>query len=214
MVRVTLTIDNGPTVGVTENVLETLRKKDVTATFFVVGEQVTRPGGQDLVARIHGEGHRVGNHTFTHSVLFGEEPNQAKVIAEIDRTQDALGPFGEERLFRPFAGGGCLDHRVMSRTAYDHLSARRYTMVLWNSIPQDWIDPEGWHETALEHLGMNDWTVTIIHDRPTGAMDRLGTFIERARDRGVEFRADFPVGLMPLVAGEKRLPIDDLLSDR
>jgi peptidoglycan/xylan/chitin deacetylase (PgdA/CDA1 family) len=212
--KVTLTFDNGPTPGVTEKVLDVLGAHGIAATFFAVGENIIRPGGRDLIARTHGEGHRVGNHTFTHSLLFGWEPDQAKVISEIDRTQAALGEFGGERLFRPFGGGGKLDGRLMSRTAFDHLSTQGYTMVLWNSIPGDWEDPEGWPDTALRHIEDNDWTVTIVHDLPTGAMDALGRFIAMALDKGAEFRSDFPADLVPLVAGEKRFAIDDILSDR
>jgi peptidoglycan/xylan/chitin deacetylase (PgdA/CDA1 family) len=211
--KATLTIDNGPTPGVTEHVLDILRKHNLTATFFVVGENVVRPGGRDLIARIHDEGHRLGNHTFTHSVLFGSAPDQAVVISEIERTQAALGPFGTERLFRPFAGVGNLDQSVMSRTALEYLSTQEYTMVLWNSIPGDWKDPQGWPDTAVRHIVENDWTVTVVHDLPTGAMDALERFILMARDNGAEFQTDFPDKLVPLVAGKKKFPMDQILSD-
>ena len=211
--KITLSIDNGPTPGVTEDVLETLDKHDVKATFFVVGKNIATREGQDLIAEVRRQGHRLGNHTYSHSVLFGVEPDQQKVLAEIERTQDLLGPLGEERLFRPFGGGGNLDRTVMSRTAYDHLSANGYTMVMWNSIPNDWVDPEGWPDTAIGHMSQHDWTVTIVHDLATGAMASLESFILKARDIGAEFRNDFPEDLVPLVAGERMRPIDDILSD-
>ena len=212
--KISLTIDNGPTPGVTEDVLEILDRHDVKATFFVVGENIDNPAGQDLIAQVHAQGHRLGNHTYSHSVLFGSEPDQQKVLAEIDRTQALLGPLGQERLFRPFGGGGNLDRAVMSRTACDHLSAHGYTMVLWNSIPNDWLDPQGWPDTALAHMARHDWTVTVVHDLPTGAMQALGSFIVRARESGAEFRSDYPEDLMPLVAGKRKRAIDAIMSDR
>lgn len=211
--KLTLTIDNGPTPGVTEHVLDVLRDHAVPATFFVLGQNIADGKADDLLARMQREGHRIGNHTYSHSVLFGAEADQAKVLAEIDRTQEALGAFGAEKLFRPYGGGGVLDRRVMSRTAFDHLSERGYTMPLWNSIPGDWLDPTGWPATAIDHIREHDWTVMVIHDLPTGAMDRLGDFIAMARAEVVEFRADFPADLVPLAAGQQRLPVDDILSD-
>lgn len=212
--KVSLTFDNGPTPGVTEAVLDTLRRHGIAATFFVVGENVETPAGRDLLRRIAAEGHRLGNHTYTHTVLFGAEEDQGRVIAEIDRTQALLGDLGAERLFRPYGGGGHLDKRVMSRTGYDHLRAQGYTMVLWNSIPGDWMDPDGWPDTACRHIAEHDWTVTVVHDLPTGAMASLERFLTRAHADGVEFRTDFPAELVPLVAGTPILPIDAILSDR
>ncbi len=39
-------------------------------------------------------------------------------------------------------------------------------------------------------------------------------FLLVAREDGVEFRTDFPLDLVPLVAGERKLAIEDILSDR
>lgn len=191
-----------------------LNRRNISATFFVLGENVDRPGGWELINRIRQEGHRVGNHTYTHSILFGLEEDQSKVIMEIDRTQNALREHGTERLFRPFGGGGTLDERVMSRTALKHLEAQGYTIVLWNSVPGDWTDPAGWPETALVDLLTNEWTVTVVHDLPTGAMNELDRFIEMALSAGAEFRNDFPPEVVPLVKGRQVLPMDHILSGR
>ncbi len=53
MFDVTLSFDNGPTQGVTEDVLAVLADHDIRATFFVVGEKVATPAGQHLAARAH-----------------------------------------------------------------------------------------------------------------------------------------------------------------
>jgi peptidoglycan/xylan/chitin deacetylase (PgdA/CDA1 family) len=38
--RVALTYDDGPSPGVTERILEELAKRDLTATFFMIGSKV------------------------------------------------------------------------------------------------------------------------------------------------------------------------------
>ena len=59
-----LTFDDGPIPESTPFILETLRKYNVKATFFMVGENVLRY--HDLYNQIVAEGHQVGNHTFNH----------------------------------------------------------------------------------------------------------------------------------------------------
>ena len=212
--KISLTIDNGPTPGVTEQVLGVLRRRDVKATFFVLGARLGSVEERGLVERAKDEGHRIGNHTFSHSVLFGVEPDQSRVLSEIDETQAMLGELGEERLFRPFGGGGHLDSRVMSRTGYEHLRDNGYTLVLWNSIPGDWINPDGWPEVAMRQAADQGWAVPVLHDLPTGAMRHLDRFIGMARNAGAEFVEDFPAAITPLIAGRPAFPMDALITER
>lgn len=59
-----LTFDDGPNGAATETILDTLKRFDVKATFFLIGTNVTRY--PDIARRIVSEGHQVGNHTFNH----------------------------------------------------------------------------------------------------------------------------------------------------
>jgi hypothetical protein len=72
------------------------------------------------------------------------------------------------------------------------LQKNRMTCVLWNAIPRDWEDPAGWVDTALDQCRARPWTLLVLHDLPTRAMENLQGFITRARGQGVEFRQDFP----------------------
>src|SRR4051812_2369651 len=101
MTRATLTFDNGPWPGVTESVLDTLAASSVLATFFVVGEQLARPGAAELAARAVADGHWIGNHTLTHSVPFGASDDPALPEHEIETTQALIGDLAHpDRLFR------------------------------------------------------------------------------------------------------------------
>ena len=84
----------------------------------------------------------------------------------------------------------CWGDHLLSPRARDILLEDGFTMVLWNSIPRDWEQPDGWVETALEHCEGQDWTVMVLHDIPTGAMRRLGRFIDEARDRGIAIKQE------------------------
>ncbi|HEY1988607.1 MAG TPA: polysaccharide deacetylase family protein, partial [Acidimicrobiales bacterium] len=81
---VSLTFDNGPWPGVTDAVLDELAQRDLPATFFVVGNRLVGEG-LDLARRAVAEGHRLGNHTYTHTLLLGAaEDAAAAVAAEIE----------------------------------------------------------------------------------------------------------------------------------
>src|SRR5438445_11615851 len=58
---VALTFDDGPNPVFTLQILERLKRYNIKATFFLVGEQARRYSGQ--VRAIRALGHEIGNHT-------------------------------------------------------------------------------------------------------------------------------------------------------
>ena len=196
--KVTLTFDNGPWPGVTEKVLDTLADRGVHSTFFVVGEQLRR--GRSLAERAADEGHWIGNHTMTHSVPLGDG---ADPVAEIDVTQELIGSLSHSaRWFRPFGRGGVLDEHLFSPSSIEHLERGSYSCVLWNSVPRDWEDPDAWIDLALADVDANEWTVVVLHDLPTGAMDRLSRFLDALDARDAEIVQEFPDAVVPIRGGQ------------
>lgn len=213
MARLTLTFDNGPTPGVTEQVLAALAARGLPATFFVVGDRLKQPGARELAAQAKAAGHWIGNHTMSHSTPLGRRAEPDHPQAEIAAVDALLGELAEpQRLFRPNAGGGVLGPHVLSRAAVDHLTAHRHTVVLWNCVPRDWEDPAGWAARALAEIERRDWTLLVLHDLPTGAMDRLPGFLDEARRRGVEIVQDFPADCVPIRRGEIAGALHGLMS--
>ena len=191
--KVTLTFDNGPEPGVTEHVLEVLRTEGIRATFFVLGAKLADPARHALAERAYAEGHWIGNHTMTHAVPLGNVNEVGKARSEILETQALIGELSHpDRLFRPFGGGGALGPHLLNSEALEVLKEERMTCVLWNAIPRDFADPDGWVERALEQCAAHPWTLLVLHDLPNGAMDRLPAFIKKARERDARFQQDFP----------------------
>jgi cellulose synthase/poly-beta-1,6-N-acetylglucosamine synthase-like glycosyltransferase/spore germination protein YaaH/peptidoglycan/xylan/chitin deacetylase (PgdA/CDA1 family) len=62
--KVVLTFDDGPDPEWTPKILDVLKEKHATATFFLIGIQADKYSG--IAKRIYDEGHTIGNHTFTH----------------------------------------------------------------------------------------------------------------------------------------------------
>jgi peptidoglycan/xylan/chitin deacetylase (PgdA/CDA1 family) len=209
----TLTFDNGPDPDVTPRVLDILAARGIKTTFFVIGEKLADPARRRLAERAHGEGHWIGNHTFTHSIPLGEQSGRDTAEREIGRTQKAIGDLAHsQRWFRPFGGGGNLDRRLLKPSVVSYLARNRHSCVLWNSIPRDWADPDGWTERALDQCSRQPWTLMVLHDLPTGAMAHLERFLDRAAAAGARFRQDFPPACVPIRAGEIALPINDYVS--
>ncbi|MAF78064.1 MAG: hypothetical protein CME60_07865 [Halobacteriovoraceae bacterium] len=65
--EIVITIDDGPTPGVTDKILDSLAKYNAQAVFFVIGEKAQRY--PSLMRRIQREGHIVANHSMTHANL-------------------------------------------------------------------------------------------------------------------------------------------------
>jgi peptidoglycan/xylan/chitin deacetylase (PgdA/CDA1 family) len=210
--RATLTFDNGPTPGVTEHVLEALAAAGARATFFTVGAALYVPGARRLAERAHDEGHWIGNHTLTHTAQLGDL-SDAEARAEIGEAQRELGELAHpDRLFRPYGGGGVLGRRLLSAAAVDELRRGAYTCVLWNCVPRDWEDPEGWPGRALADIASRDWSLVVLHDTATGAMAQLPAFLDALSSAGVELTQEFPEACVPLRRGELRASLDDLIA--
>ena len=136
----------------------------------------------------------------THSVSFGDG---ADPVQEIEATQKLIGDLGHtSRWFRPFGRGGVLDERLLSDDAVAHLQNNGYSCVLWNSVPRDWEDPDAWIDRCLTDVDSNEWTVVVLHDLPTGAMDRLPRFLDQLDARGANVVQDFPDDCVPIRNGE------------
>ena len=143
----------------------------------------------------------------------GDRPGIEAARAEISQTQVELGALAQpERYFRPMGGGGQLGPHLLSEDAAGLLLGEAYTCVLWNAVPRDWADVDGWVETATAQIEAQPWTLMVLHDLPTGAMAHLDRFLDLVADRGGRFRQDFPPACLPIVSGIKRTGLNQLVS--
>jgi len=213
MFDLTLSFDNGPEPGVTPDVLDILARRGLKSTFFVIGQKLVDAERRKLVERAHAEGHWIGNHTWTHSIPLGERRSPGLAEEEIGQTQRQLGALAHPRkYFRPFGGGGNLDRRLLNPDIVKFLADGKFTCVLWNSIPRDWADPEGWVARGLAHCQSQPWTLMVLHDLPTGAMRHLETFLDRVGELGGRLRQDFPPNCVPMQDGIVVHPINDYVA--
>ena len=111
-----LTFDDGPETGITDFVLDELKKYDYKATFFCRGDNAEK--NKELFERIKKEGHSIGNHTYSHINCF--ETSKNEYLADIEHANEIL----KCHLFRP--PWGDLTLPVWIRLL------KKYKIVYWN----------------------------------------------------------------------------------
>lgn len=87
---VALTFDDGPVEGFTEEILDVLNKNDVKATFFMIGQRAEQ--NPELVKKVYGFGHQVGNHSWSHPLMIGRSSRFFR--EQIDKTDAVLRELG------------------------------------------------------------------------------------------------------------------------
>ncbi|HWF37456.1 MAG TPA: polysaccharide deacetylase family protein [Candidatus Acidoferrales bacterium] len=212
MRKVTLSFDNGPSEA-TAQVLDCLLQHDVRASFFVLGEKLSDPSNMALVMRAAEEGHWIGNHTFTHTTPLGDLDVKSAVW-EFEQTERFLEPLRlKEKLFRPYGRGGGLGRNLLHPAVVEKLRENSYSCVLWNSVPGDWLNPKTWVQAAMSDCRTRDWSLVVLHDLPTRAMDRLDDFIERLKQEDFQLTQEFPDDCVPIRNGRIVRGIDTYLPN-
>ncbi|NRF93205.1 polysaccharide deacetylase family protein [Paenibacillus frigoriresistens] len=84
--KVALTFDDGPDDKYTPRILDILKKEQVKATFFIVGEHAKQH--PQMMKRIVEEGHVIGNHSWDHLNL--SHASTDKIQSEIVSTDDVI----------------------------------------------------------------------------------------------------------------------------
>jgi peptidoglycan-N-acetylglucosamine deacetylase len=151
--HVALTFDDGPSSPYTVQILEILRERGVTATFFLCGKNVERH--PEIARRIVAEGHTIGNHTYSHPFPYFRR--RSFIAAEIDRAQDVIERVTGQRprIFRPPFGARWLG-------MYRVLRERRLPLINWSDTGYDWLDRVDIARETLKDL--RPGSIILLHD--------------------------------------------------
>ncbi|MCI9375771.1 MAG: polysaccharide deacetylase family protein [Oscillibacter sp.] len=172
---VALTFDDGPRKGTTDRLLNGLRDRDASATFFLVGEQIE--ANQELVARMRDEGHQIGNHTWSHQRLADASP--ALISQEVGRTEEILESLlgGGEYWLRPPYG-------LVSPGSEDLITV---PMVKWSVDPRDWEsrDTEKVVQAVLQDVRPN--SIILLHDIYPTSVDAALRIVDVLAEKGYWF---------------------------
>lgn len=173
-----LTFDDGPEPIYTPRILEILRRYDLKATFFLVGNRIEEHS--EIAHQILAEGHELGNHSYSHQRL-----NQIPVsvtLRELQMTARLIEQLQGRRceLFRPPFGKMAL----RSIYASQRLGER---FIMWSVDPKDFraVAPEEIiYKLGLQPIMNGD--VILYHGTNEAAISALPSVIKAAREGGRE----------------------------
>jgi peptidoglycan/xylan/chitin deacetylase (PgdA/CDA1 family) len=155
-----LTFDDGPVPVVTPFVLNTLKKFNVKATFFCIGDNVGKY--PEIYRDVLAGGHAVGNHTFNH--LKGWKTTDADYLENVEKCSRVV----RSNLFRPPYG-------KIRRTQIRSLQSRfpELTIVMWDVLSGDFdqtINAQKCIQNILKNV--QNGSIIVFHDS-TKALPRL-----------------------------------------
>ena len=178
-----LTFDAGYENGCTEKILDTLKKHDVKAAFFLVGNYIQR--NADLVRRMVQEGHTVGNHTMHHPDMsklsdFNAFSRELSDLAELyEQTVGQPMP----RYYRPPQG-------IYSEENLKMAQQLGYRTVFWSLAYVDWNnDAQPSREQALSKLlpRTHPGAVVLLHSTSKTNAEILDELLTKWEEAGYRF---------------------------
>jgi peptidoglycan/xylan/chitin deacetylase (PgdA/CDA1 family) len=190
---VALTFDDGPHPRSTPYLLDILAQHNARATFFLVGERVSRC--PEVVRRMADEGHAIGVHGLRHRTMVLQKPAQVRndiqeAIRSIEEAAGAPLPF--PRLLRPPYG---FKTPLLGRMAA-RLGCR---IIAWSLDPRDY-DPIS-SDSLMARLAqkVSPGSIVLLHERPGESVtaQALPSLLKLCHDRGLECRPLSPFLIDP-----------------
>ncbi|MEE1754520.1 polysaccharide deacetylase family protein [Streptomyces sp. SP18CS02] len=150
-----LTFDDGPDPRYTPDILRILREHDVPAMFFVCGEQAAE--SPDLLREMAGDGHVVGNHSWSHPLVTRLGPS---------RIREELGTTSE--VIERAVGSAPLWYRApygaWNRHSFEIGAELGMEPLAWTVDTLDWTEPGS--DTIVRRVldGAGPGVVVLSHD--------------------------------------------------
>lgn len=173
--KVALTFDDGPNGIYTEKLLDGLKERNVKATFFITGENIKE--NENLIVRMHKEGHLLGNHTFSH-VNLGELSFE-EACREINETNAYiynLTGFEVSHLRPPF---GVCSEKVKNEM--------NMAVVMWDVDPLDWKDQSSDIVKSRILKNVKSGDIILLHDIFPSSVDAALNVVDELQRKGYVF---------------------------
>ena len=185
-----LTFDDGPREGITNVILDILKEEGVKATFFV-----TTGGPDELIKRIHDEGHSIGLHTSSHnySYIYSSSDNYFQDLEAVH--QRVLNVTGFDSRIIRFPGGSSntISKRynigIMTYLTREVLN-RNYKYYDWNIDCGDTgnaRDKDKVYQNVVNNISLDKVNIILMHDIKTYTRDALQEIIKYGKENGYVF---------------------------
>lgn len=178
-----LTFDAGYENGYTPKILDALKKNDVKAAFFLVGNYIDK--NPELVKRMLEEGHTVANHTYSHPDMSAISSKE-KFSKELTRLEEAFKEAtGKEltKFYRPPQGKFSRENLQMAKDL-------GYKTFFWSLAYVDWLnDRQPTKEEAFKRLlgRIHPGAIVLLHATSKTNSEILDELINKWREMGYSF---------------------------
>ena len=178
-----LTFDAGYENGCTEKILDTLKKHQVPAAFFLVGNYMEK--NADLVRRMVQEGHIVGNHTMHHPDMskLSSEESFSKELKDLENLFQSITGKDLPKFYRPPQGTYSEENLQMAKEL-------GYKTVFWSLAYVDWNnDAQPTAEYAFGKLlpRTHNGAVILLHSTSQTNAEILDELLTRWKAEGYRF---------------------------
>ena len=173
-----LTFDDGPIPIVTPFVLNILKQYNAKATFFCIGDNVSKH--PDIFNEVKNDGHAIGNHTYNH--LKGWKTADSIYIENALKADEQL----KTNLFRPPYGRIKRSQIKLLKSVKPDIK-----IIMWDVLSGDFdinLSPEKCLQNVLKHT--ESGSIVVFHDS-LKAFDRLEYVLPRAMEVWSEKRFEF-----------------------
>lgn len=180
-----ITFDAGYENGYTAKILDTLKKHNAKATFFLVGNYIeTSP---ELVKRMVAEGHLVGNHTYTHpdmSEIATKDDFEKELIQLEERYKEVTGE-NMKKYYRPPQGKYSESNLKMAKEM-------GYKTIFWSLAYVDWYESDQpTKEEAFDKLipRVHPGAIVLLHSTSKTNGDILDELLTKWEEMGYKFKS-------------------------
>lgn len=173
---VALTYDDGPHAQYTQELLDVLKKYDVKATFFIIGQNTRSEAAKAALRRAASEGHEIANHSYSHPNVLKLSVDEAR--AEFEKTNDAIYDICGIRPTLIRTPGGSYNKELLAWIDYP--------IIRWTVDTMDWKynDPE--QSLAFLKEQVSDGGIVLMHDRKSNVATTTEQMIKWLYDNDYE----------------------------
>ena len=179
-----LTFDCGYENGNMPTILDALKKHNVSAAFFVVGNFLK--DNPDLVKRMVSEGHLVCNHTMTHpdmSTISTKEAFQ-KELSDVEALYEEITGSPMVKFYRPPQGIYSTDNLAMAKEL-------GYHTFFWSLAYVDWYqEQQPTREEAFQKLlgRIHPGAIVLLHSTSSTNAQILDELLSKWEEMGYRFQ--------------------------
>ncbi len=178
-----LTFDAGYDNGYTAPILDTLKKHNVPAAFFIVGNFAeSRP---ELVKRMVAEGHIVGNHTYHHPDMSAISTAEGfeKELGSLETLYKEITGSDMQKFYRPPQGKYSEQNLQMAHE-------RGYKTCFWSLAYVDWyVNDQPTREQAFAKLlpRVHPGAIVLLHSTSRTNCEILDDLLTKWKEMGYSF---------------------------